>query len=343
MNRKIPSSLKELPGKWVQLCLEVKNFVTLELGVEIKGKSLLVACSAGADSTALLCIFSALRSSIPFRLGAAYLNHRLREEAFQEKDLVYQMCLEGKIEFFSGASSIKTYAAQKAIGIEEAARIIRYRFLEGIRKKNRFNYILVGHHLNDLAEDVLLRLIRGTGWPSLGGMKGYYREKHLLRPLLMQPKHRLTSFLSSLHIPWSEDCSNRDLIYRRNRIRHEILPLILRENPGFLEGIKRIWKMARLEEKEVEGTLLSLQDEEISTKEGIFLPLDILLSLSTSQRLRWYKDILQRMGPGQALFENLLKVDRCLEQKKFNKKIQFPGKKEVFISSRGIEFRLNKA
>ncbi len=338
MRLNIPLSLKELPGKWAHLCLEVKKFITEEIGVEIQGKSLLVGASGGADSTALLCIFSALRGSLGFRLGAAYLDHRLRKDTLAEKKLVQHLCHQGKIEFFSGASSIKIYASQKGIGIEEAARIIRYKFLEGIRKKKGFDYILIAHHLNDLAEDVLLRLIRGTGWPSLGGMKGFYEEKYILRPLLMFPKQRLISFLTHIQIPWCEDTSNNSLIYRRNRIRHEILPLILRENPAFLEGISRLWKMARVEEKEMQERLLALRKKEKTTSRGTLLPAEILVLLPSSQRLRWYKDLLQRMGPGQAIFDNILNLDRCFIKKRFNKKIQFPGKKEAIISSRGIEF-----
>lgn len=334
----IPRSLQELPGRWAQMCLKVRDFVCKELGVDIKGASLLIGASGGVDSTALICILSALTPGMDLRLGAAYLDHGLRPETGEEKRFVKEICTQGGIEFYFGASSIEIYARSRGMGIEDAARTIRYRYLEGLRKKKGFDYIVVAHQLNDLAEDVLLRLIRGSAWPSLGGMKAFSREKRIIRPLLMTPKEKLIDFLKELHIGWKEDPSNRELIYRRNRIRHCILPLFLQENPNFLQAIARLWRLAMLEERDIERKLKEMRAREKHLSQKIILPLNELETLSPSERLRWYKDVLDRMGRGQVVFENLLALEECVKEKRTGKKIQFPGGKVALVSRRGICF-----
>jgi tRNA(Ile)-lysidine synthase len=126
---------------------------------------------------------------------------------------------------------IKALAADSGLGLEETGRKVRYSFLERIRQTQNADWIVTGHHLGDLAEDILLRLIRGTAWPGLGGMKAK-TDNRILRPLLLVDKRDLLRLLQSLHIDWQEDESNQDTSFRRNRIRKEIIPVLLEENPA---------------------------------------------------------------------------------------------------------------
>jgi tRNA(Ile)-lysidine synthase TilS/MesJ len=112
------------------------------------------------------------------------------------------------------------------------ARKARYAFFEKARIAAGAGYVAVGHTQNDLAEDVVLRLVRGCGWPALGGMPAFDPDRNLVRPLLMTSRARIAAFLAETGVRTVEDASNADPAFRRNRVRHRVLPLLLAENPG---------------------------------------------------------------------------------------------------------------
>jgi len=335
---KLPLQLKELSSKQVQLCLRIRNFVTQDLGVDLKEKKLLLAVSGGADSMALLVIFNVLKKSMGFSINVCHLNHGIRPEATEEYNFVKSVCEKNFIPFFGGITKVLVYAKVRKMGIEEAARIIRYRYLEGIRKKTNSDFIITAHHLNDLAEDLLMRLIRGVGWPALGGMKAIDRERKILRRLLIISKKNLLALLESLKVKWYEDSSNYDLAYKRNRIRHNLLPIFLKENSNFLETVKHLWMLSQIDTNYFESVLADLRTLEVQIKDCIFVPRKEFLSREQSLRLRWYKDILSRLGNKLSLFSNLINLDNCVVHYRGPRTIQFPGDKKVEITGDKVKF-----
>ncbi len=336
----LPSKLKDLPAKYSHLCLRIKNFVSKELNLDLKGKKLLLAVSGGVDSLAMLCILNVLKSSMGFSISVCHLNHGLRPEANTEYDFVQSICKKNNILFFGGRSKVRVYSRACKIGIEEAARNIRYKFLQGIRLKTCSDFIVTAHHLNDLAEDILMRLIRGVGWPSLGGMKAIDDTGKILRPLLLISKIELQDFLQDIDISWHEDMSNYDLKYKRNRMRHKLLPLILEENPNFLKTVANLWLLSRIDERYFSSILAGLYTTTKRHENFIVVPRAKVTSWEQSIRLRFYKSIISDYGKTQTLFSNLINLDRCIIHYSGPKTIQFPGNKIVEVTKGEIKFIL---
>ncbi len=330
-------SLQELSPKWAHFCLGVERFIFKELKVDLTEKRLVLGVSGGPDSTALLIIFFLLRHRLNVELLVAHLNHGIREESAKETNFVVSLCKGLNIPIFVGKSNAVIFSKKKKVGLEEGARILRYKFFQGILRKKGYDFILLGHQLNDLAEDVLLRLIRGTFWPGVGGMNGYDKDRKIIRPLLFVPKKKLMDFLTYTGVGWVEDRSNWDLRYKRNRVRHKILPILQEENPKFLEVIKKMWILSRIDKQYWEGIISELGSKE-QIQEKIFLKIEDLLNLPKSIRLRWYKDVLDRLGKGEVLTNTLIELDRALNNFTSIKIFQFPGDKIVKLSPEGIYF-----
>ena len=332
----IPDTIQDLPPKWAHFCLQVERFVYQDLGVQLESKRLLLAVSGGVDSKALLAIFYLLRSRLRLQLLAAHLDHGLRPESSREAQATRALCTRLGLPCLTGRTNIQTLARKTGRGLEEAGRLLRYRFLFGLKRKHGCDLILTAHQANDLAEDVLLRLIRGTGWPALCGMPAFDGSSGLLRPLLLTPKAELIEFVRALEIPWQEDPSNQDPSFRRNRIRHRIYPLLEEENPGFLASVEHLWRQGGLDKDFWEQRMQSLRRCERKQEGEIFLPGLVLSRLHQAERLRWYRDALKRLGPGQVLAENLFQLDRAWQSGTGPKRIQFPGGKEATVDRGGV-------
>lgn len=331
-----PEKLQNMPPKWAHFCLGVEKFIHDKLDVELAGRRIVVAFSHGADSTALLVILNALGRKTGFKVVAAHLDHGLRPESGEEARLSESFCAGLGVDFHVEAADVSGYAKEKGLGLEEAGRELRYAFLERVRRKEDAQYLAVGHHLNDLAEDVLMRLGRGTGWPGLSGMDGFDSARSLIRPLLLVPKHQLIEFLQDLSVSWIEDMSNADVAYRRNRVRGELLPLFLKENPNFLQTVKRLWRQGRDDEK---YWSMKIADFPVRDRDGVLiLSSDHLSDTSPAFRLRLYKSVLDRLGAGQVLAESLFSLDRAWVEGKVGSRVQFPGNKLAKLVAEGVEF-----
>jgi tRNA(Ile)-lysidine synthase len=332
----IPDTIQDLPPKWAHLCLRVERFLRRELRLQLESKRLLLAVSAGVDSRALLLIFHLLRRRLDLELLAAHLDHGLRPESPREALAVQDFCARLGLACITGRTKARTLARKTGRGLEDAGRLLRYRFLFGLRRKHGCHLVLTAHQANDLAEDVLLRLIRGTGWPALSGMQAFDAASGLVRPLLLTPKEELIEFVRALGVDWEEDPSNADLSFRRNRIRHRIAPLLAEENPSFLSGVEQLWRQGRLDDAFWRQRLQGLRGCERRSASAIYMPGLVLRRLHQAERLRWYKDALERIGPGQVLSSNLFRLDEAWQSGDAAKRIQFPGAKEAEVDRRGI-------
>jgi tRNA(Ile)-lysidine synthase len=328
-------SIQDLSPRWARFCLDVEKFIREELGLDLSGSRVLLAVSGGADSTALLTVLSLLQDRMGFSFSAAHLNHMLRPEADREEEFVKGVCRGMGVVCRTGKSRVPLYARRMNIGFEQAAREMRYRFLFGLAEKTGIDYVFTAHHLNDLAEDVLMRLIRGTGWPALAGMSG--RNGILARPLLQVQKSDLYAFLQEAGQEWMEDASNLDQSYLRNRVRHEILPLFLRENPGFLGQIGFLWRQGNMDRDFFERQLSGITGPDFNGE--IVLSKATLKSMHPALRFRAYKSALERLGPGQALSRNIFDLDRIWKSGRGGKTVQFPGRKTAVIKAGDVIFR----
>jgi tRNA(Ile)-lysidine synthase len=210
------------------------------------GDHVLVAVSGGADSVALLHCLRALAGNLGLRLTAAHLNHRLRgAESDRDERFVRSLCASTGIALVCESIDVAPRAASKKQNLEEAARQIRYHFLRGAAAEAGAARIAVGHTLDDQAESVLLRLLRGSGARGLAGIHPVL-EGDVIRPLLEISRAEILAYLDALGLDHLEDSTNSNLSSRRNRIRHELLPY-LRDNfnPGILKALARSADLAR--------------------------------------------------------------------------------------------------
>ncbi|WP_320169807.1 tRNA lysidine(34) synthetase TilS [Maridesulfovibrio sp.] len=339
----LPKSIQELNSRQARLCLEIEKFGKSRAGADFSSGNMLVGVSGGIDSTALLIISTLLAGKSGGRVFCAHVNHGLRESAAGDAEFVAELCAELGVRMESVRYDVRDYARSHSIGLEEAGRILRYGFYQECMDRFNADYLLLAHHLGDLCEDVVMRLIRGTGWPALSGMDAADPGRKLLRPLLFTSKDRLRSFLESVGCPWREDESNLSMQYTRNRVRHQIVPLLIEENPGFGNGIRRLKTQAELDDDFWTGEVNRI----LSCAEGLdsgefFVPCSVLNKSHPALRFRVYKTILESLGNGHVLSDSLERLDSAFSGRKSGSTVQFPGSKVVIVNKNGLLFKVIK-
>jgi tRNA(Ile)-lysidine synthase len=229
-----------------------------------EGAHVLAACSGGPDSMALVAILRELGESMGFRLSAAYFNHRLRPGAADDEALVREMCRRWGLRFVSGEEDVGSYAAGKRLNLEEAARTLRYEFLRKAAEDAGAGYVATGHTMNDQAETVLMRLMRGTGLAGLGGIAPASGEGPpvIVRPLIDVRRGDVEAYLAERRIPFRNDETNRDRRYLRNRVRLDLLPTMERDYElRIVEHLAGLAGLAREDEALLAGFIAEFADE----------------------------------------------------------------------------------
>lgn len=189
------------------------------------GDTVVVACSGGADSTALLDILCHV-PGMPLTLVVAHLNHCLRgAESDGDEEYCRYMAHDRSLPFVSARVDVAALARDGKTGLEDAGRRARIGFLEEVRHRHGASAVALAHHADDQAETFMMRLLRGSGSAGLSGMSFRTGRGHI-RPLLDVSRNEIESYLRERAIPWREDASNRDTSFLRNRIRHEVMPLL---------------------------------------------------------------------------------------------------------------------
>jgi tRNA(Ile)-lysidine synthase len=226
------------------------------------GDRVAVAVSGGADSLALLRVLLELRDELGVVVSLAHFNHHLREEASDaDQAFAADLSRQHGLEFFVGNGDVRDHALQCRQTLEAAARQLRYSWFIALAKSKSLNAIATGHTLDDQAETVLMKFLRGAGTRGLAGIypalecgegmiSGAEARMRIVRPLLCVPRTEVESYLTALGQSWQEDASNRDRRFARNRIRHELLPQLEREyNPNFHQVLSDMAEVARADEE----------------------------------------------------------------------------------------------
>src|SRR5438876_8060512 len=230
-----------------------------------------VAVSGGADSVALLRLLLELRKELGIVLSVVHFNHKLRGlEADADEQFVAELASQNKLEFRCESGDVTACAAAKRLSVEPAARKMRYGFFNQLLAEGRVNRVVTAHTLDDQAETVLLKVVRGAGtrgpagiYPqlsvsssqfSVGGQASVADRQQvcssIVRPLLGVRRKELEAYLIAEGQRWREDSSNRDLQHARNRVRHGILPRLERNlNPAVREILAETAEIARAEEE----------------------------------------------------------------------------------------------
>ncbi|MFD2671522.1 tRNA lysidine(34) synthetase TilS [Marinicrinis sediminis] len=241
-------------GRSVRMMWSARQWEKLQLEPYMdEDERIIVAVSGGPDSVALFHIlreWSASPAGKRLELEIAHINHQLREqESRQEEQMVRELARSAGVPFHVTHLDVKAEMAQSGKGLQEAARDLRYAFLTELATKRQAS-VALGHHADDQAETILMRVIRGTGIAGLGGMSvvRYEKKVKLIRPLLRIPKVDLISFCEQGGYPYAEDSSNLSTRYTRNQVRLEVMPQLSKINPQISDALVRLGDQSRSDE-----------------------------------------------------------------------------------------------
>src|SRR5947209_6731228 len=217
--------------------------------------TIIVAVSGGADSLCLLHVLNRLCGSGPearypaVRLHVAHLNHKLRGEAsYHDAAFIAQLADSWGLPVTIGEIDVPALARQEGRSLEDAARTARYRFLREVAAGRR---IAVAHHADDQVETLLLHWLRGGGLAGMLGMQPCQQD--IIRPLLATSRAEILAYCQQYNLHPLQDASNTDARFLRNRIRHELLPLLESMNPGIRSTLLRNAEVVRADAEWIEA------------------------------------------------------------------------------------------
>jgi tRNA(Ile)-lysidine synthase len=257
---------------------------------------LVAAVSGGPDSMALLHLLRCLASERPFRLVAAHVNHRFRgAESQAEAQMVARTADEWGVPLESASIDVPAFIEETGMNTQAAAREKRYSFLHTVADTHGATHLMFGHHADDQAETVFMRVLRGTG---IGGLAGIpYRRKEgnleLIRPLLRISKWELLAYCERNGVPFAVDSSNLNRHYFRNTVRLDLLPMLESYNPRLKESLIRLADMAQADDDYMEAeTALALARTAVRAGQGFRLERNGFRALHLALQRRLIKLIL---------------------------------------------------
>ena len=264
----------------LSLLKTVENFIR-EQDLIPAGSKVLCAVSGGADSVAMLHVLYCLRAKLDFQLAAAHYNHQLRgEESNRDAAFVDQfvhLCCgrhrlaDGRVlpavALYMDSGDVAGQARIQGRGIEETARDMRYAFLRRAAAEAGAGLIATAHTANDNVETILFHLARGSGLRGLGGIPP--RRDGIVRPLLTASRQQVEDYLAHHCLPHMEDSSNASDGYTRNRIRHQVLPVLEDVAPGFAARLVNTAALLRSDEACLTGLAQDVADRAVPRDGGL--------------------------------------------------------------------------
>ncbi len=259
-----------------------------------ESERLLCAVSGGLDSMCLLHLTCAWAAPRGIPVAAAHFNHHIRgETADRDEAFVSGYCRERGIPFYSGSGDTRLLAREKHLSLEEAARILRYAFLEKTADEGGFAHILTAHHADDNAETVLLNLCRGTGAAGLGipPVRG-----KICRPFLEISRAELTEYAAAHDIPHVEDETNVDDDAARNLLRHHVLPVLREVNPRAAEHMARTARFLLEDGAALDAWAAKITCRASTGPDGIWIEASGLSDVPASVRSRAILTLCEQAG-----------------------------------------------
>ncbi|MCG0277687.1 MAG: tRNA lysidine(34) synthetase TilS [Thermanaeromonas sp.] len=263
------------------------------------GEKVVVGVSGGPDSLALLSSLLELRDEFGFSLHVAHLDHCLRENSAEEAAYVRRLAEGWGLPVTVEARDVRAFQQEHKLSLEEAAREVRYRFLREVARAVGAAKIAVGHQANDQAETLLLNLLRGSGLTGLKAMVPY--REGIIRPLLFITREEIEEFCQERGLVPCRDLSNLDKSYRRNKIRHELIPWLAKEfNPAIIRVLARTATLLAEEEAFLEELAREGLTRVIKEQGRGYLKIDGggLLGLPAALERRVLRAAVARLGGG---------------------------------------------
>lgn len=269
----------------------------------LQNAKILLAVSGGVDSV-VLCELSK-QAGLMFSI--AHCNFDLRgEESERDEAFVRSLADQYGVDVVVKKFDTATYAGEKGVSIQEAARDLRYTWFDEIRKEKGFAFTLLAHHANDNVETLLMNFFRGTGLEGLTGMPVEKKEVRCLRPMLAIKRRNIEAFATAAGLSWVEDSSNASSKYTRNFFRNEIIPLIQKVYPqaeeNLLNNIKRFQQTATLYNEFID--VLKKKVCEVKGEE-VHIPVSKLMKYNDTSLIY---DIIKDYGFGEKAVDEVLKL-----------------------------------
>jgi len=326
-----------------------------KLKLPFAGETMIVAVSGGADSTALLLALDELRSAhkLHVQLCVAHLDHKLRPSSSKDAKWVAELAEKLGYECVIGRSKVAEIAEAKADNLEQAAREARYKFLERTAKRKSANYVLTGHTMDDQAETVLLRLMRGSAGSGLGGMElvrplGKNTAVKLVRPLLTSRRSETETYCRLRKTHFLRDEMNDNQKFARVKVRRQLLPLMQSFNNKIVEALSRTASQLRedaavlLNDSDAllkRAAVLDHLDDESETETPV-LNVKVLAGAPPALRRRALRQwISQARGSSRRLeMVHLLAVEKLLEGTGGGRVVELPGGSRVRRVRSRLEF-----
>ena len=317
------------------------------------GDRVAVAISGGADSVALLRALLELRQDLGIVLSMAHFHHGIRgAEADADQAFVTELARRFDLELYLGSADVPEHARSHKLSLETAARELRHLWFAQLVRENWVDKIATAHTIDDQAETVLMRILRGAGSRGLAGIFPVQKEKHLVRPLLGSGRREVEAYLVNLGQPWREDSSNRDLHHTRNRIRHQLLPELERDfNPGIRQALADLADVARSEteywDREISSLMPRLLRPGKPSRSGRTTSGDALRTLALDLRTfhelpaalqrQVLHEIARRLGIALE-FKHVQQLIELANEKASPKRLVLPGGQVAVRTFRELQF-----
>jgi len=292
-----------------------------------RGDHVVVAVSGGPDSVCLLDILNELKTDLGIQLIVAHFNHGLRpDEDENETGFVETLALFFGLPFETKRAS---NIMEGSFSTEEEARHARYQFLEEVKERFSARKIAVGHNLDDQAETVLMRLLRGSGTSGLAGIPPC-RDNKIIRPLLEVTRPEIMSWLEWKKLKYISDSSNHEMRYLRNRIRAELVPLLKKYQPRIVEILGQTARIMRNDEALLEANARDWVQKKSRTGKtgGIEISLPQFIKIHDALKNRVIRYVLKTLGGNlrRVSLRHIEAVIRVAKNKKPQTKIFLPNR-----------------
>jgi tRNA(Ile)-lysidine synthase len=303
------------------------------VGLLRPGVTVVSALSGGPDSVALLDALLRASRKAGVNVVAAHLDHALRKDSRADALFCEEFCDRLKVRLRSG----RARPAQKARrdgGLEEAARLARYSFLRRVAREENASAIVLGHTLDDQAETVLMRLVRGSGALGLSAMKPWDGE--LLRPFLDSRREAVIAHLNAHRLPYRSDPTNLDTTFLRNRVRHELIPLLEQKfNPSIALALGRTARTLAEEHAALRQVAAQLLDRASTPAvEGAAFELSVLRAAPEGLGKTAIREALRRFGGLRSVsFVHVEKLWGLVTQGRGGSTLPLPGARTATITN----------
>lgn len=276
------------------------------------GDRVVVAVSGGPDSVCLLSVLHALAKDLDLILHAAHLDHGFRgNESASDARFVEGMTSSLGIRSTIEYRDVPAYCAERGLSAQAGAREVRYAFLQKCAKAVDARRIAVGHTANDQAETLLMRLVRGAGLSGLSAIPPV--RENIVRPLIGMTRGEVLAYLQEQGVEFRTDPSNRKAVYTRNRVRHEVLPLLERFNPRIIEALAAEAEMLRDENDAIAAALPALV-QRVLYAEGaaVHIRRDEFNSLLPALRRRVLRKAIELASGDEAIDHSWIRTGEAL-------------------------------